>query len=659
MTKPRANGESKPGGGRGSGAPTGPKPPSSKPGRPRWLGRRRVATWATVMVIWVAVAIGGAVLWYGHDLPDVANLETPGRRPSITLVAIDGTIIATYGELHAGPVRFDQLPPHLVQAIIATEDRRFFDHGGFDLWAIGRAVVANLKAGGIRQGASTISQQLAKNLFLTPERTIRRKAQEILAAIWLETKFDKQQIFTIYVNRVYLGAGTYGVEAASRRYFGKSVQDVNIEEGAVLAGLLKAPSRLSPLYDPDAALERAGIVLQNMVEAGYLDEESAQRATRRTIRFAAATATWGTQFFADWVIERASGFIGHPNRDLVIQTTFDTRLQRLAEASLWPAIDQASAGRGVSQGAFVALTPNGEVRAMVGGRDYAKSQFNRASQALRQPGSAFKLFVYLAGLEAGVRPSDGFFDGPVSVDGWSPRNFDDRYRGQTTMRESLAESLNSVAVQIAEKAGRDKVVAAARRLGITSPLQPNPSLALGTSEVSLVELTAAYGTLANGGNATWPLGISAIRDSTGATLYRREGTGGGRVIAPETLRALDDMLAGVLSSGTGRAAAIGRPAVGKTGTSQDFRDAWFVGATADLVAGVWVGNDDSSPMKRVTGGGLPAEIWRTFMAGALAGTPIRPLPIPPDSTPSPSASQPITSRGWSWANDPLNNLPRE
>lgn len=622
------------------------------------FNRRRLLAWLAVIAIWVVIAVGGAVLWYGHDLPDVANLETPGRRPSIALVAVDGSVIANYGDLHAGPVRFEQLPPYLIQAIIATEDRRFFDHSGFDLWAIARAFVANLRAGGIRQGGSTISQQLAKNLFLTPERTIRRKVQEILAAVWLETKFDKRQIFTIYVNRVYLGAGTYGVEAAARRYFGKSISEVSVEEAAVLAGLLKAPSRLSPLYDPDAALERAGVVLQNMVEAGFLSEEDAQNAARRTIRFAAAAATGGTQFFADWIIERASGFIGHPNRDLVIQTTFDTRLQRLAEASLWPAIDRSGAKLGVSQGAFVALAPSGEVRAMVGGRDYARSQFNRASQAMRQPGSAFKLFVYLAGLEAGIQPGDGFYDGPVRVDGWSPRNFDDRFRGPTTMRDSLAESLNSVAVQIAERAGRDRVIAAARRLGISAPLQPNPSLALGSSEVTLIELTAAYASLVNGGNAAWPFGIIAIRDTAGAVLYRREGSGGGRVIAPEHVRALDDMLGGVLQYGTGRAAAIGRPSVGKTGTSQEFRDAWFVGATADLVAGVWVGNDDGTPMKRVTGGGLPAEIWRTFMSGALAGTPVRPLPVPLDTTPA-STAAPVASRGMDWSKDPLNNLPRD
>lgn len=622
------------------------------------FARKRLLAWLAVAAIWIAILIGGAVLWYGHDLPEISNLETPERRPSITLIAADGGVIATYGDLHAGPMRFEELPPHLVQAIIATEDRRFFEHSGFDLWAIARAFVANLRAGGIRQGGSTISQQLAKNLFLTPERTIRRKVQEILAAVWLETKFDKRQIFTIYVNRVYLGAGTYGIEAAARRYFAKSVRDVSVEEAAVLAGLLKAPSRLSPLYDPDAALERAGVVLQNMVEAGFLSEADAQMAARRTVRFAAAAATGGTQFFADWIIERASGFIGHPNRDLIIQTTFDTRLQRLAEASLWPALDRAGSRLGVTQGAFVVLAPNGEVRAMVGGRDYAKSQFNRASQALRQPGSAFKLFVYLAGLEAGINPADGFFDGPVRVDGWSPRNFDDRYRGQTTMRDSLAESLNSVAVQIAEKAGRDRVVAAARRLGISAPLQPNPSLALGSSEVTLIELTAAYATLANGGNAAWPFGIVAIRDTGGAILYRREGTGGGRVIAPEHVRALDEMLSGVLQHGTGRAAAIGRPAIGKTGTSQEFRDAWFVGSTAELAAGVWIGNDDGAPMKRVTGGGLPAEIWRTFMAGALAGAPVRPLPVPVE-TGTPSTPAPVASRGWNWSNDPINNLPRD
>ena len=582
--------------------------------------------WTLVAAIWSGVALAGLIAWYAYDLPDLETLETPARRPSVTFLASDGSVLATYGDLYGGPVGFNALPPHLVQAVVATEDRRFFAHPGFDALGVLRAAWINLRAGAIRQGGSTITQQLAKNLFLTPTRSLRRKVQEMLLAFWLEARFSKQQIFSIYINRVYLGAGTYGVEAASQRYFGISVRDANIFQAAVLAGLLKAPSRFAPTRNPKGAKRRAVLVLDRMVKQGFLSPAQAREAAQTDAGLQRAARGGSSRYFTDWLLERATGNVGHSDRDLVIVTTLDARLQRLAAGKLTALLKASGRRAAVSQGALVALSPGGAIRAMVGGRDYAASQFNRVTQALRQPGSAFKLFVYLAGLEAGMSPDDAVTDGPLQINGWRPRNYDGRYRGAITLRRALALSVNTVAVRISERAGRRQVIDAARRLGIGTKLRSHPSLALGAGEVTLLGLTAAYGVLANRGRAVWPHGIAEIRDGKGRVIYRRTGSGGGQVIAPRRVGQLTAMLEEVIATGTGRAAALDRPAAGKTGTSQDSRDAWFIGFTAELVTGVWLGNDDFRPMKRVTGGGLPARLWRSFMADALHGLPRQPLP---------------------------------
>lgn len=579
-----------------------------------WLVR-----WGLVTSIWIAVILAGAVGWYAYDLPDIDKLQQPTRRPSVTLNAADGSVIATYGDLYGRPLKFSEIPPHLLQAVLATEDRRFFDHVGFDVWAVIRAAYVNYRSGAIRQGGSTITQQLAKNLFLTPARTVRRKVQELLISFWLEAKFSKKQIFTIYVNRVYLGAGTYGVEAASRRYFGVSARDISLHQAAVLAGLLKAPSRYTPAYNPEGAKERAQLVLGRMVAAEFLTEAEADRVAAEPLKLAVGGQTGGDRYFADWILEQAASYVGNTSRDLVIRTTLDPRLQKAAEARVSEALTKDGGKLKASQGALVTVTPDGAVRALVGGKDYRKSQFNRATQALRQPGSAFKLFVYLAGIESGLTPDDVFTDKPVRVRKWRPRNYTGRYRGPVTLRTAFTKSINTVAVQISERVGRRNVISAARRLGITSELKSHPSIALGASEVTLLELTAAYAALANGGRGVWAYGISEIRSRSGRVLYRRSGSGPGRVIGPGNLSQMHDMLTNVVVEGTGRRAAIDRPAAGKTGTSQEFRDAWFVGYTSELVTGVWVGNDDQGSMKRVVGGTLPAGIWREFMLDALNG----------------------------------------
>lgn len=604
---------------------------ASKTGRASERSRRArvliwTAKWSVIVGIWGAVALGVLVAWYAYDLPDINNLDVPARTASITLTDADGREITTYGDLYGDPLRLADVPPYLVQAIVATEDRRFFEHFGFDPVALARAVVANVRAGRVRQGGSTLTQQLAKNIFLKPDRTLRRKVQELLLAFWLEANFTKEQIFTLYINRVYLGSGTYGVDAAARKYFGKSARDVTLHEAAVLAGLLKAPSRYSPLRSRKAAEDRARVVLGTMVAAEFLDPPTAKRAARLRLRLVPGTKrNNAARYFTDWALERVAGFAGRRGADLIVRTTMDARLQKLAEQRLRATISKNRKARRVSQAALVSMSPDGAVRALVGGRDYGASQYNRAFQARRQPGSAFKLFVYLAAMENGLTPDDQFIDGPLRIGKWKPRNYGGNFLGSITLREAAARSVNTVAVQVSERVGRGKVIDAARRLGITSPLKSHPSLALGASEVSLVELTAAYGVIANGGVAVWPHGISEIRERGGRVLYRRTDGAAAQVVDPGPVSRVNDLLRAVVAWGSGKAANPKRPAAGKTGTSQDFRDAWFVGYTGELVTGVWMGNDDSSPMKRVTGGSLPARLWRDFMIPALDGVAAKPL----------------------------------
>jgi len=582
--------------------------------------------WSLVAAVWFFISAAGLVAWYAYDLPDVEKLQATVRRPAIVLTDRRGDTIATFGDLYGTAVRLADLPKYLPQAVIAIEDKRFYSHFGVDLRGLMRAIWVNVRQRRIRQGASTISQQLAKNLFLSPARTLRRKVQETLLALWLERKFTKDQILTIYLNRVYLGAGTYGVDAAARRFFGKPARQVNLYEAAMLAGLLKAPSRFNPGSSPRLARKRAKLVLARMVDAGFITEKRATLAIKQKHKLAAGLTGAGRYYFADWVLARAADFIGDTNRDIVIVTTLDSRMQDIGEGQIGRYLDRFGGKLKVGQGALVALSPGGAVRAMIGGRDYRKSQFNRATQARRQPGSAFKPFVFLAAIEAGIKPTDRFLDAPIRIGRWRPRNYANRYYGRVTLRESLTRSLNSVAVRVSEKVGRGKVIRVARRLGIKSKLRAHPSIALGASEVTMIELTGAYATLANKGMGVSPYGILEIRERGGRVLYRRRGSGLGRVIASSHVAYMNDVLRSVIVWGTGKNANINRPAAGKTGTSQDFRDAWFIGYTPDLVVGVWVGNDSSKPMKGVTGGSLPSWIWKGFMLRALKGVPPKRLP---------------------------------
>ncbi|RCK48889.1 MULTISPECIES: transglycosylase domain-containing protein [Thalassospira] len=591
-------------------------------------GPEAIAKFIVLGSIWVMVLGGGVVAYYGYGLPDKVSFDVASeRKPSIRVISIDGATLATYGNRYGTPVEVRNLPDYVGQAFVSIEDRRFYDHFGVDIVGILRATWANLSSGRLAEGGSTITQQLAKNLFLSPEKSFGRKIEEVLLAIWLEFKFDKQQILSLYLNRIYFGSGLYGIDAASRYYFGTDPRRLNLYDAAVLAGLPKAPSRYNPMVDPVKSAERANIVLDAMASTGALTNARAERAKQTRVRTARkADAGPGVRYFSDWVLDRVRDYVGYVDQDLLVHTTLDSRLQEIAEFNLERALESNGArAKNVTQGALLAMTPDGAVRAMVGGRDYFESQYNRVTQARRQPGSVFKLFVYLAGLDKSLGSNDWMRDVPITINGWEPRNFDRQHHGTMSIRDAVATSNNSIAVQMAMEVGLGTVVQKARDMGVSSPLTAEPSLALGTSEVSMLELTGAYAIVANGGFAVFPHAVSKIIGKGGEVLYQRSDEFPGRLMNPLHAGEMNNMLSAVIAKGTGRNAIIDRPAAGKTGTTSDYRDAWFIGYTSDLVAGVWVGNDNGSPMDEVTGGGLPATLWHDFMLHAHQNIPVRSL----------------------------------
>ena len=496
-----------------------------------------------------------------------------------------------------------------------SRDRRFRNHFGIDVMGLGRAMFENLKARRVVQGGSTITQQLAKNLFLKPERTLTRKMQEAVLALWLEYKFTKDEILQLYLNRVYFGGGAYGVEAAAKRFFGKSARDVTLAEAAVLAGVLKAPSRYSPTSSRKRAEGRAYVVLSAMVEAGYISKAEGQLAVDNPAAVARNHYISARQYIVDWVAELVPGYAGAANTNLVVETTIDIDAQVAAEKIVRTRLWKDGGKLNVTQAAMVVMSTSGDVRAMIGGLNYARSQYNRAVKARRQPGSAFKPFVYLTALERGLSPDSVVHDAPYRYKNWAPKNYRDKYYGDVTLRQALARSLNSVAARLTVELGPAEVADRARRLGIKSELTRNATIALGTSEVGVIEIAAAYAPFANGGMGVLPHIIDRITTLDGRAVYERRVAGSGRVVSAANVRAMNDMLSAVVREGTGRKAALDHhPAAGKTGTSQGFKDAWFVGYTASYVAAVWTGNDNGKPTNKVTGGGLPAVIWHDVMA---------------------------------------------
>lgn len=545
-------------------------------------------------------------------LPNMSEAINRTRQPFTTIIADNGNEVQTFGTVYSEIIRSEELPQYVVDAIVYTEDRRFYSHFGFDIISFTRAMIANIFAGRYAQGGSTITQQVAKNLFLTSEKSVRRKAQELLLAFWLEYKFTKEQILTLYLNRVYLGSGAYGIEAASQKYFQKTSRDLNMLEAAVIAGMLKAPSRYNPIASKERALERAKVVLDIMKENNLITLADKERILKMPLGREKSAKVVGAAYFADWVYNEVNAYVGERNDDIYVSTTLDQNLQEKASAVLRETI-AANAHRNVTQGAIVIMDYNGAVKAMVGGADYNKSQFNRAVSALRQPGSAFKPFVYLTALQEGFKPEDTIEDRPISIKGWQPQNDDRKYYGTVTLKYALAKSLNLATINLAQQLSGAEIIRNARKMGINTPIQDTPSLPLGTFEVTVLDLTTAYASIANGGYAVWPYAIEEIYNRDGFQLYQRESTDKTQILDPVAVLELTQMLEKVVQSGTGHRAKINGFAAGKTGTSQDNRDAWFVGFTDSLVGAVWLGNDDNSPMKGVYGSGLPAQIWKKIM----------------------------------------------
>jgi penicillin-binding protein 1A len=595
--------------GRGGGA----RPQSERTPLQRFL------YWGAVLAVWGAIFLVVFFAVFARDLPDTSTLYNVDRQPSITYLDRNGALIAVRGTQQAPPADLEALPDYVPAAFIAIEDRRFYFHPGFDPIGMSRAMAANMRAGRVVQGGSTLTQQLAKNLFLSPDQNMKRKVQELMLAVWLEMKFSKKEILALYLNRVYFGAGAYGIEAASQRYFDKSAKQLTVGEAALLAGLLKAPSRYSPVSEHERAGARATVVLNEMVDAGVITEAQRAQAVADPVRVSRTLATQHAQYFIDWLDKQIRELVGEPTEDMIVETTLDLTLQTQAERVVRRILDR-DRSRGVQQAALVALDGEGRVRAMIGGASYADSQFNRATDARRQAGSAFKPFVYLTALETGYTPETMVNDAPIRIGNWSPSNYSDSFAGEMTMAQAVAQSTNTIAAGMADQIGRDNVARTARRLGITSRIGLEPAMALGAVEVSPLEMAQAYDAFANGGKRVTAFGISRIRSPEGRVIYQRASREAGPVqaISNPYLYYQNQMLRGVMTSGTGRAAAIaGRDIAGKTGTTSDYKDAWFVGYTGGFVTAVWVGKDDNTPMRGVTGGSSPAAIWRGFMEVAL------------------------------------------
>ena len=577
--------------------PVEPAEPAPKPRR----SRRRLIFYSIAGVLLVTL------LWLVVTAPLSRALQ-PLDDPALLLLSQEGIPIARRGAIKEAPVEVSSLDPLTPAAFVAIEDRRFYRHWGVDPRAIGRAMVANMAAGGVRQGGSTITQQLAKTSFLSSDRSLKRKAQEVIISFWLEAWLTKQEIFSRYLSSIYFGDGVYGLRAAAKHYFNRSPNQLTLAQSAMLAGMVQAPSRLAPTHNLKLAQRRSRLVLGAMADTGVISPTRAGAVVLARPVAQASKVPTGT-YFADWVAPAAQNAFEADFGEVQVRTTLDADLQRLAVRAV------SRAAIGDAQAALVAMRPDGRVVAMVGGRSYKGSPFNRATQARRQPGSAFKLFVYLAALRAGWTPESIIEDRPITIGGWTPVNSDRVYRGPITLREAFARSSNAATVRLSESVGRANVLRAARELGISSPLPNSPSVALGTAGVSLIELTSAYAAIASGRYPIAPRGLALNADDRGFSSFFRRG---GSLDQRRDWGPMLDLLWEATNKGTGRRAALAVPTFGKTGTSQDNRDALFIGFAGDLVVGVWVGRDDNKSLGKISGGTVPAQIWRNFMVPALA-----------------------------------------
>jgi penicillin-binding protein 1A len=593
-------------------------------------------------------SISGLILltlvWLVITAPLSRALE-PLQDPALLLLSADGRAIARHGAVKEAPVDVTRLNPLTPAAFVAIEDRRFYRHWGIDPRGIARAMVADMRGGGMRQGGSTITQQLAKTNFLSGDRTLKRKAQEVIIAFWLEAWLTKQQILSRYLSSVYFGDGVYGLRAAAHHYFNRDPEDLNLAQSAMLAGMVQAPSRLAPTHNLAGAQKRSELVLKAMADTGAIGRSRASVRPARPVVRASHVPTGS--YFADWVTPYAQQAQDPDFGEVRVRTTLDWTLQRIAERAL----RGAPAG---AQAALVAMRPDGRVVAMVGGRSYAQSPFNRVTQARRQPGSAFKLFVYLAAMRSGWTPDSLIEDKPITIRGWTPENHDRVYRGKITLREAFARSSNAATVRLSEEVGRNNVIRAARDLGITTPLPDEPSLALGTAGVSLLELTSAYAAIAGGTMPVVARGLPVAQQPEGFSAFFR---GPGVLSARRDRAPMLDLLYAAANDGTGRRAALAVPTFGKTGTTQENRDAVFVGFAGDLVVGVWVGRDDNKSLGRVSGGTVPAQIWRNFMTSALAvdGRRGPDLPVQFAAPPNRQLKSPLPPE-WSNSTRPLREI---
>ncbi|MBV9980924.1 PBP1A family penicillin-binding protein [Bradyrhizobium sp.] len=577
-------------------------------GRPRW-GYVVATLLCLVFIVAASIAAGFLVAF-----PWPTAAEVTSRRV-IVMTSADGHDLFRKGNLQLAPVAVKDMPATVIDAVLSIEDRRFYRHHGVDPLSMVRAFRANSEAGRVVAGGSTITQQLVKILFLGPQRTYKRKIQEAAMSLWIEHHLTKDEILTSYLNNVYLGSGTVGFPAAAKVYFGKTVDHLSLAEAAMLAGMINAPSHDDPFHDLGAARKRATSVIDAMVANGKLTEEDALVAKLHPATpVAGESAPASTGWFADWVYNKAAPIIPASGGTVRLRTTLDLRLQELAQNIVQSTLAKSGGEKNAGQAALVAMRPNGAVLAMVGGRNYDSSQYNRAVDAERQPGSAFKLFDYYAALRQGYTPDDTVLDAPIDIRGWQPKNYGHRHRGEVTLADAFADSLNDAAVRLAQQVGIGEVISAARDLGLRAPLKNNPSLALGSNEVTLLDLTSAYAAVRAGQAPVSPRGIAALVTEKGDVPADASGTA--QHSLGQYQSQLIALLRGVVEHGTGRAAALQGFAAGKTGTAQDYRDAWFIGFDDHLVVGVWVGNDDHTPMNRVTGGSLPAKIWKDFVEQA-------------------------------------------
>ena len=589
---------------------------------------RRLGAGAAACAYLGGMGVLGMLAQLSGDLPDASRLWEQNRPPSIQVVDRVGRDLTVRGAHAQAPLPIADIPVHVRQALLATEDRRYYAHSGVDPYALARATLRNLRAGRVVEGGSTLTQQLTKNVFLTPEQTLGRKAREMMLAVWLERRFSKDELLRLYLSRVYFGGGAWGLEAASQTYFGRPPTELSLGEAALLAGLLKAPSALNPFENPDGAAARTRVVLRNMERRGLLSEGVLEAALAAPVSVQRPTSTSPAEYAVDWIWPELEAAVGVPGRDLVVQLSLDANLQRAAHEAVARHLDPA---RGATQGALVLIDDTGAVLAMVGGRDYQSSQFNRAVSMRRQPGSSFKPVVYLAGIRGGLSPWEERRDVAVDIDGWRPENFGGPASGaRVRLEDAMARSLNTVAVDVAETVGRERVVDAAGSLGLHG-LQPLPSLALGAQGVGMLELAAAYQPFGAQGYQARPHALLSVATADGTPLFDREPQEQRRVVDSSELRLMNRMLVRAVDAGTGRAAAVpGASVGGKTGTTNDNRDAWFAGIAPGLALVVWVGDDANAPMDGVTGGTIPARIFRDVMSAALRGRPAATLPQAPE-----------------------------